>query len=407
MRRILTLLLLISCASAGADFPAFDQPPHDYWTRQLADRFTRLKAEMEAGRLLLDRGAGEKAFLISLLRALEVPATSQMLLFSTTSLQLRLITPANPRALYFNEDTYVGYIPGGKIEIASVDPDLGCIYYIADIPRGAEPLHVERSNRCMNCHAAEDTAFVPGLVIKSVLPGITGGSLNSFRKGQTGHGVPFAERFGGWYVVGADGLGKHLGNALGRYANGGIQEVALPPGERFDFARYPVATSDVLPQLLHEHQIGFVNRAVAATYKTRALVSRGPLDAAGEADLEKVARALTRYLLFADEAPLPAPVAGDDAFKADFLRTRRAVGGASLKDFDLRTRLFRNRCSYMIYSAAFQGIPAAMKQRIYRRMAEALNPTRPDAEYAYLPPAEKQIIRGILRGTVPDLPPGL
>ncbi|MEI9892352.1 MAG: hypothetical protein WDN28_00075 [Chthoniobacter sp.] len=94
---------------------------------------------MEAGRVLLD-GSGEKPFLLSLLRALDVPATSQMLVFSTTSLQLRLITPANPRALFFNEDVYVGYIPGGRIEIVSIDPALGGIYYIFDIPRGAEQI---------------------------------------------------------------------------------------------------------------------------------------------------------------------------------------------------------------------------------------------------------------------------
>ena len=31
-----------------------------------------------------------------------------MLVFSTTSLQLSLISPSNPRALYFGEDMYLG-----------------------------------------------------------------------------------------------------------------------------------------------------------------------------------------------------------------------------------------------------------------------------------------------------------
>src|SRR5277367_486501 len=125
LRRLLCLcLLLLGVSSAWAKEPAFDQPPHDYWQRPLADRFTRLKEEVEAGRVVLD-GSGEKPFLLSLLRALDVPVTSQMLVFSTTSLQLRLITPANPRALFFNEDVYVGYIPGGRIEVVSLDPDLG------------------------------------------------------------------------------------------------------------------------------------------------------------------------------------------------------------------------------------------------------------------------------------------
>ena len=136
-------------------------------------------------------------------------------------------------------------------------------------------------------------------------------------------------------------------------------------------------------------------------------MEKGPLDDEGVHALDADARGLTRYLLFADEAPLPpGGIAGDAAFKADFLRARRVVVGASLKDFDLRMRLFRQRCSYMIYSAAFVGLPPVMKQRVYRRLGEALNPARPDAEYAYLPPAEKQSIRAILRPTLTDLPPG-
>ncbi|MDR3403190.1 MAG: hypothetical protein P4L99_11900 [Chthoniobacter sp.] len=407
-RRLLLfcLFLLGACVAWGKE-PAFDQPPHDYWQRPLGDRFTRLKEDVEAGRVVLD-GSGEKPFLLSLLRALEVPATSQMLVFSTTSLQLRLITPANPRALFFNEDVYVGYIPGGRIEIVSIDPALGGIYYIFDIPRGPEPIRVERSNRCMNCHAAEDTGNVPALVIKSVIPGLRGGSLDSYRHGETGHAVPFAQRFGGWYVTGAQNFAPHLGNVIGQLSPAGLTKYPLEPGTRFDFASYPVANSDVLPQLLHEHQIGFVNRAIAATYHTRALLAGGPLNDTAITDLEALAREFTRYLLFADEVPLPTGgVAGESAFKADFLRARRAdPQGAALKDFDLHTRLFRYRCSYMIYGAAFSGLPPEFKQRVYRHVHEALDVAHPDAEYAYLPAEEKQAIHRILLATLKDLPLG-
>ena len=113
-------------------------------------------------------------------------------------------------------------------------------------------------------------------------------------------------------------------------------------------------------------------------------------------------------MLFADEAPLPpGGVEGDAGYKADFLRTRRATAeGISLKDFDLRTRLFRHRCSYMIYSPVFAGLPAAMKQRVYRRLGNALSLENPDQEYAYLAAAEKLAIRRILKATLADLPGG-
>jgi hypothetical protein len=234
---ILIFFLAATVASAaGASQIAFDQFPHDYWKRPLTDRFSRLKVEIESGRLSLEAD-GEKAFLLGLLKALDIPISSQMLVFSTTSLQLRLISPANPRALFFNEDVYVGYIPGGRIEVVSIDPDLGGIYYIFDIPRGAQPLRVERSNRCMNCHASDDTGDVPGLVVKSVMPGPHGGSLDAYRQGLTGDGVPFKDRFGGWYVTGYRGAAEHLGNFIGRLSPEGLTKIPIVPGQLFDFAR--------------------------------------------------------------------------------------------------------------------------------------------------------------------------
>ena len=122
----------------------FEKPPHNYWERPLKDRFTQIKAALESGKLPLDHSS-EKVFVTSLLKALNISPATQTLVYSTTSLQLRRISPRNPRALYFNEDIYVGWVPGGQIEIASIDPDLGGIYYIFDIPRVSGPIKVERS----------------------------------------------------------------------------------------------------------------------------------------------------------------------------------------------------------------------------------------------------------------------
>ena len=395
---------------AEVTYRDWEQAPHHYFKRTPADRFSRLKNTLESGETMLDR-TSERAFLVSLLQLLEIPESSQMLVFSTTSLQLRLISPSNPRALYFNEEIYLGYIPGGRIEVVSVDPELGGVFHILDVPRGAEALKVERSTRCMNCHAGDNTGHVPGLVIKSVIPGPAGGSLDSFRREQTGHGIPLADRFGGWYVTGADTFTNHWGNLIGDLSPGGLIRTPVPPGERFDFSRYLVATSDLLPQLLHEHQAGFVNRAVEATYRARTHLhtDQGPdgLTPEHREDLDQQARLLTRYLLFADEVPLPeGGIAGDPRFKADFLKTRRAVNGASLKDLDLNTRLLRHRCSYMVYTDLFTGIHPEIRDRVWAALARALDVEHPDPEYAYLPEEEKRTIREILRGTVEERPPG-
>jgi len=385
----------------------FAAAPHNYRTRSLQDRFTLAMGGLENDPRL-DRSS-EKAFLVSFLKRFGVPASSQMLVFSTTSLQLRFISPSNPRAIYFSEDLYVGYIPGGRLEVVSLDPELGAIFYIFDIPRDKEPIRFERSERCMNCHVSEDTGNVPGLVIKSVVPGPGGGSLDAFRGGQSGHGLPFSERFGGWHVTGKHGITNHWGNLTGRYVAGVIETFPNRPGERFRFEKYPVATSDILAHLLHEHQVGFVNRAVEAGYRARTalFISGGKLTPAQAAELDEQARLVVRYLLFADEAALPAGgIEPDASFKADFQRNRRATAdGVSLKDLELTTRLFKHRCSYMIYSPVFAGLPEVMKSRIYDRLQKALQVGGRGTESAFLEADEKATIRRILKATISELPP--
>ena len=162
-------------------------------------------------------------------------------------------------------------------------------------------------------------------------------------------------------------------------------------------------TSDVLAHLLHEHQVGFVNRAVKATYDTRTAMHAGgdKITPQAEVLIAKHARALTRYLLFADEAALPAGgIGGDALLKKDFAkRARRTKAGLSLRDFDLRTRIFKHRCSYMIHSAAFTGLPAPLKQRVFVNLRIALAPGKPHPDSMHLPAAEKQAITRILSET--------
>ena len=376
-------------------------PPHHYYEGKSNDRFAQLQREFEAGRLL-DRSS-EKAFLLSLLKALEIPASSQMLVFSTTSLQLSLITPANPRALYFNEDTYLGFIPGGRIEIVSIDPARGGIFYILDIPKSSSAaLNIERSRRCMNCHAGSESGYVPGLVVKSVVPGHRGGTLDAFRVDLSGHGVPLSERFGGWYLTGEQSLTNHWANVIGRMVKGEIAREVVTPGERFSYAKYPVSSSDILPQLIHEHQVGFVNRALQARYLALTFLhGNEPFSLPQQEALDQLIRELVRYILFADEAKLPSGgIKGDAAFKQDFLKNRRpGESGASLKDFDLQQRLFKYRCSYMIYSPLFHSLPPVVQQRVLKELKTALQPN--EAAFPHIPTAEKSAIFQILSATLP------
>ena len=394
---LLAAMLASPAAGAAKRLRDFEKAPHNYWQHAPQDRFTKIKTALETGKLPLDR-TSEKAFVVSLLKALDISPATQTLVYSTTSLQLSRISPRNPRAIYFNEDVYVGWVPRGQIEIASIDPALGGIYYIFNIPRGPGPIRVERSTRCFNCHAEFENGRVPGLLLKSVVPGPGGGSLESFRGDITGHSVPLKDRFGGWHLTGNHGITEHWGNMVGTLSASGLKKYANPPGRQFRWATYPVATSDVLAHLLHEHQVGFVNRAVKATYDTRAALATGE----ARSVVAKHAAALTRYLLFADEAKFPkAGIGGDALLKNDFAkRARRTNAGLSLRDFDLRTCLFKHRCSYMIHSLSFAGLPPPLKQRLYSNIRTALAPGNPHPDSMHLPAAEKKAITQILTETV-------
>jgi hypothetical protein len=375
----------------------FEGPEHAYFESTPRDSFTTIIPSIERNLLGLDV-SNETEYLGGLLKALNIPESSQVLVYSATSLQLAFISLGQPRAIYFNDDVYVGHVRGGRIEVISIDPNLGAIFSIFDIPRSkGQATVVERSGRCMNCHANDSTGKVPGVVIKSVIPGPNNGALDSFRRDQLGHQVPLAERFGGWHVTGADAFEAHRGNQTGRYVDGKIVTSPAKVGDFADLSVYLRSTSDILPLLVMEHQAAFSNKLTELVYRWRE--ARG---SAAERVLNQQIDAFVRYALFADEAKLPSGgFVGDADFRRDFAAAgRKDSQGRSLRDFDLKTRLFRYRCSYMIDSAHFRGIPAPLRERIFARMRQALDPATPDPEYAYLPPGEKAAIIEILRATM-------
>ncbi len=415
MKRIHVLVFTVvsvAFSSIGRDINYSDlySPAHEYHTRLLNDPFTRLKEDFESGKRELDNSSG-KAFIASLLEHLDVPASSQLLIFSRTSLQTRRISGSNPRAVYFNENVYVGYIPGGSVEIISLDPEFGGVFYIFDIPKGGKRPVIERGGGlCMECHAVPETRRVPGLSTRSVIPGSNWGKLVSFRDKEIGHQIPFSERFGGWHVTGDPGISDHKGNLIGQRVGGKIVTEVIEPGTEFDWSSYLTETSDILPHLLLEHQSGFMNLVLEASYRARTYqhIGKGKFKPGDVEVLHGLADELVRYLLFADEAKFPAGgIRIDPQCREDFLADRKeASNGISLKDLDLETRLFKHRCSYLIYSDVFEATSDLFKQRVYQVLGEAISTEKPDPDFAYLSATEKKAIRSILRETLSDLPDG-
>ena len=108
-------------------------------------------------------------------------------------------------------------------------------------------------------------------------------------------------------------------------------------------------------------------------------------------------------LLFKDEAPLPKNITGSGAFQKAFSATvPHARNGDSFKDLLLSEHLFRNRCSYLVYSDSFLFLPKQLKHRIYLRLAKALDLEQPDLRYAYIGRPERQRIATILQETHPE-----
>lgn len=409
MFRLLLPLLLLGLLSslALAEDHGIDNPLHGYYTNTPTDRFTQFKTALEAGEKTLDL-SGELALLRSLLAELQIPISSQSMVFSVTSLQKNLISPRRPRALYFNDDTYVAFVPGGRLEVISLDPKLGSIFYISDRVRPGRVPRMERTEECFNCHAPAYLQNIPALLVESVIPGMTGGGERAFRRERTGHDIPLEQRFGGWHVTGTgEGFPQHQGNKIIQRAEGVAHEIPTQIGDLFEPSYYLLPTSNILPQLIQEHQVGFANRAMLAGYRTREFLAQKP-EQRGDlaAQLSKLAEPLVRYLLFADEVPLPAAsVPGDAEYKAAFLANRRPNGeGAALKDLDLSTRLFKHRCSYMVYTPLFTGLPPELKSEVYAQLAAALSDSGSKSS-SHLPAEEKRTIRSILQQTLPDLPP--
>src|SRR5205085_6191073 len=140
-----------------------EQVPINYSKSTPADAVAKLQQQIDEGGVTLayDEAHG---YLPAVLKALKVPVSSQGLVFSRTSLQVDRIAPWTPRAIYFNDDVYVGWVQGGPImEIASVDPALGAVFYTLRQDPTGRPAFERQTQTCLQCHdSSSSTGGVPG-----------------------------------------------------------------------------------------------------------------------------------------------------------------------------------------------------------------------------------------------------
>ena len=370
-------------------FPGtLDQHPAiDYRGGVLSDPITALQRDLTAGSASLESEGG-LGFLRSLLATLNVPVESQVLLFSKTGIQHPFTNPENPRALYFNDRVVVGYIPGAPmLEVASHDPRQGVIFQTLpqDVGIGTPPRFV-RPDRCLTCHLSANSLGVPGILVRSMFTEGTGRTRPQLGSAIVDHRTPLEQRWGGWYVTGSHGRARHMGNAMVTAAlergEDAISDVTLNRetlDPRVDRSKYPVASSDITALMVFDHQGHAMNLLTRLGWETRIAVASGAADfSTGE--LRALVNDAADYLLFVNEPPLVAPVRGISKFAEVFSAAGpRDPKGRSLRELDLQTRLFKYRCSYMIYSPAFQQLPDAARAALVARMRDVLK-ARGDAE---------------------------
>jgi hypothetical protein len=402
------LAVLLAARGAGAG-ELWDLPPIRHAERAAGDAMSGLARELAAGRRGWPEGSG-LGFLQWLLERLRVPRESQVLVFSKTSLQNDRIHPGNPRALFFSENTYVGYVPGGSIEVIAHDPELGPVFHVVSLRGGSEPPVVTRETACFSCHGNARTEDVPGMLVRSVFPDADGRPVLGHGSFLITHESPVRERWGGYYVTGTVGQ-AHFGNRFfredetPRAADGAAFDLT----KRIDVTKYPRAGSDVVALLVLEHQCRMHNLLTAAALRyRRAHWLAKSVDPAGDPDAgtagrvaDTAAAAIVEALLFKGEADLGDGVEGDPAFQQAFeARFPRTKQGASLADFRLYGRLFKNRCSYMVYSDAFRALPPRVKSAVIGRLREVLEAAQPLAGFEWLAASERQRIAAILRETL-------
>ncbi len=382
-----------------------------------------MQERIDTGEVALEHEHG-LGYARSVLEALNVPISSQALVFSKTSFQLRRISPRTPRAIYFGDDVYVGWVRGGDVmEFSTVDPKLGANFYTLSQDESDRPQFRRHTHTCLQCHGSSMTKGVPGHMVRSVYSNPEGQPILGAGTYRSDHTSPLEERWGGWYVSGKHGSQRHLGNLFVNTVDN-PQDIDLDVGAnvtdlqaRFRTTGYLSEHSDIVALMVMEHQATMHNLITRANFLSRLTMRDAavmnkmlerPESFCSESTVRRInsaAEPVVRYLLFVDETRLTAPIVGTSSFVDDFAaHGPRDERGRSLRDFDLRTRMFTYPCSYVIYSPAFDQLPETVKTQIYQRLWDVLTGVDTSEEFQHLTSADRQNILDILRETKQELP---
>ncbi|NIR38818.1 MAG: hypothetical protein GWN07_23280, partial [Actinobacteria bacterium] len=310
------------------------------------DPVESLQTLIEAGEVTLSYDP-VTGYLPALLAALDIPLSSQTLVFSRTSLQTLDIAPWAPRAVYFNDDVYVGMVQESPIlEIASIDPDDGAVFYT--LAQNAEdgPRFSREGTLCLQCHESPVTEKVPGVLVRSTLTDRMGSMVTVLHEGPVTDRTPMNQRFAGWYVTGTQEGPGHAGNVWAPETHDEIddktryleafdfqaQNDVTRLDDRFDTSVYLSPHSDLVALLVMTHQTRVHNMITAAATTAadalrqqeaivRSTGEEPPADGlfpAARGMIDHAVDRLVREMMFVGEAPFGGRVRGTSAFAEEF-----------------------------------------------------------------------------------------
>jgi hypothetical protein len=384
-----------------------ESEPLQYSKTRPSNRISKLVEALANGSISW-KYEDKKEYLVALLEHLNISESSQVLVFSKTSMQVQHISPRNPRAIYFNDDTYVGWIHGSSlVEISTNDPKLGAAFYTLRMTSSA-PRFRQETYQCLGCHATTMTKGVPGHTVRSGFPnydGIFDVKREAFVTDETSD---FKERWGGWYVTGDHGDLRHMGNAylrsgtLDTSRNGNRQSL----DEFFDVSNYLTPHSDIQALMILEHQTQMHNTFTRADFSVRSILhEHADQDESERAfQLRMIAKEVVDRLLFCNEFSLSTQIRGSNEFARSFVaRGPTDPNGRSLREFDMRTRMFKYPLSYLIYSEAFDALQPVLRNEVCQQLRQILDGENQASEYSHLTNDLRQQIREIVLATKPDI----
>ena len=418
---VIVAVLPLSSSFAFAQRVNYEEAPISYSISLPDNTISKLQTQIDDGAKSL-KFDGSQGYLNSLLEAIEISPSSQVLSFSRTSLQDDKISPRTPRAVYFNDEVHVGFVQNGLIEIAACDSKLGMVFYTLKQSEEELPVFKRQTNSCLTCHGAARTKNVPGLLVRSVYPDPGGHPVVAAGSFLSTHRSPLKQRWGGWYVTGTHGDQQHLGNfrlttaKKPKTVDNSDGHNVTELNDHFDTTQYLTPHSDIVALMVLEHQTDTYNVLTQASFEVRHALSlqeqaskddAAAFEAAEKSLIQRVrksAELLVKSLLFSEEATLTAPIAGTSEFTREFAaRGIKDSKGRSLRDFDLQTRMFRYPCSYLIETSAFDSLPGALKLAVADRMKEILTASTPVKGFEHLSDEDRAAVLSILMEIKPGL----